>query len=89
MAEKKPEPVTDRRSPVYEILRALALIVFHTVMPVKCHHRERLDAEAPYVLIANHLHAMDPIAMAMFIPKRQIVFLAKKELGTISWSTGC
>ena len=81
MAEKTPEPVSDRRSIFYEVLRALALAVFHTVMPVKCHHRERLDAEAPYVLIANHRHALDPIAMAMFIPGRQIVFLAKKELG--------
>ena len=79
--EKKPEPVSDRISPVYGFLRALALIVFHTVMPVKCHNRERLDAEAPYVLIANHRHALDPIAMAMFIPKRQICFLGKKELG--------
>ena len=50
-------------------------------MPVKCHNRERLDAEAPYVLIANHLHALDPVAMAMFIPRRQICFLGKKELG--------
>ena len=82
MAEKKtPEPVTEKRSLIYEVLRVLALIVFHTVMPVKCHNRERLDAEAPYVLIANHRHALDPVAMAMFIPKRQIVFLAKKELG--------
>ena len=81
MAEKKLEPVSDRISPVYGFLRVLALIVFHTVMPVKCHNRERLDAEAPYVLIANHQHALDPIAMAMFIPKRQIVFLGKKELG--------
>ena len=81
MAEKKLEPVSDRRSPVYEFLRVLALIVFHTVMPVKCHHRERLDAEAPYILIANHLHALDPLAMAMFIPGKQICFLGKKELG--------
>ncbi len=82
MAEKKkPEPVSDRISPVYGLLRFLSLIVFHTVMPVKCHHRERLDAEAPYILIANHRHALDPIAMAMFIPGRQICFLGKKELG--------
>ena len=79
--KKAPEPVTEKNSFVYEAIRVLAKIVFHTVMPVKCHNRERLDAEAPYVLIANHLHALDPIAMAMFIPKRQICFLAKKELG--------
>ena len=81
MKEKTTEPVSDRRSPVYEFLRVLSWIVFHTVMPVKCHNRERLDAEAPYVLIANHRHALDPVAMAMFIPGRQICFLGKKELG--------
>ena len=80
MAKQAVEPVREERSLTYEILRALAKVVFHTIMPVTCHNRERLDAEAPYVLIANHLHALDPIAMAMFIPKRQIVFLGKKEL---------
>ena len=81
MAEKKLEPVSGRKSIVYEILRWLAMIVFHTVAPVKCHNRERLDAEAPYVLISNHLHALDPVAIAMYIPKRQVCFLGKKELG--------
>ena len=81
MKEKTPEPVSDRRSLIYEFLRVLSWIVFHTVMPVTCHDREKLDAEAPYVLIANHRHALDPVAMAMFIPHRQICFLAKKELG--------
>ena len=80
--DEKLEPVSERKSAVYELLRFLAKIVFHTVMPVTCHNRERLDAEAPYVLIANHRHALDPVAMAMFIPHRQICFLAKKELGS-------
>ena len=79
--EKKPEPVTEKRGILYEIARVLALFLFHTFMPVKCINREKLDMEAPYVVIANHLHALDPIVMAMFIPKRQIVFLGKKELG--------
>ena len=81
MAKQAVEPVREERSVVYEIIRGLAKVVFHTVMPVTCHNREKLDAEAPYVLIANHQHALDPIVMAMFIPKRQIVFLGKKELG--------
>ena len=80
MAKQAIEPVREKRSLTYELIRGLAKIVFHTVMPVTCHDREKLDAEAPYVLIANHLHALDPIVMAMFITKRQIVFLAKKEL---------
>ena len=81
MAEKKIEAVTDKRGFLYEVARVLAIILFHTVMPVKFHNRERLDQDPPFVLIANHRHALDPIAMAMGIPKQQIVFLAKKELG--------
>ncbi len=82
MAEKKKaEAVTEKRSILYEVLRVLANILFHTIMPVKFHHKERLLQEAPFVLIANHRHALDPIVMAMGIPKKQIVFLGKKELG--------
>ena len=80
MAEKHPEPVTEKRGILYEIVRALGILVFSTVMPVTCLNRDRLDAEAPYVLIANHQHALDPLAIARFIPRRQVVFLAKKEL---------
>ncbi len=82
MAEKqKPEAVTEKKGILYEIARVLANILFHTVMPVRFHNKERLLQEPPFVLIANHRHALDPIVMAMGIPKKQIVFLAKKELG--------
>ena len=81
MAEKKKvEAVREQKSILYEIARVLAFVLFHTLMPLKCYHRERLDEEAPYVLIGNHQHALDPLAMAFFIPKRQVVFLGKKEL---------
>ncbi|MBR3334891.1 MAG: 1-acyl-sn-glycerol-3-phosphate acyltransferase [Clostridia bacterium] len=83
MAEKKKlEAVTEKRGILYEVTRVLAHIVFHTLMPVRFHHKERLLQEPPYVVIANHRHALDPVVMAMGIPKEQIVFLAKKELGS-------
>lgn len=82
MAEKKkPEAVTEKRGILYEVARVIAIIIFHTIMPVKFHNKERLLQDPPFVLIANHRHALDPIVMAMGIPKKQIVFLAKKELG--------
>ena len=81
MAEKKIEAVTEKRGILYEITRVLAIILFHTLMPVRFHNRERLQQDPPFILIANHRHALDPIVMAMGIPKKQIVFLAKKELG--------
>ena len=80
MAEKKLEAVTEKRSILYEIARVLANILFHTLMPVRFHHKERLLQDLPYVVIGNHRHALDPVVMAMGIPRHQIVFLAKKEL---------
>lgn len=80
MAEKKLEAVTEKRSVIYEIARVLAKILFHTLMPVRFHHKERLLQAPPYVVIGNHRHALDPVVMAMGIPRHQIVFLAKKEL---------
>ncbi|MBQ6288018.1 MAG: 1-acyl-sn-glycerol-3-phosphate acyltransferase [Clostridia bacterium] len=80
MAEKKLEAVTEKRGILYEIARVLAKILFHTLMPVRFHHKERLLQDPPYVVIGNHRHALDPVVMAMGIPHHQIVFLAKKEL---------
>ena len=81
MAKTPLDPVTEKKSVLYEIARALAAVVFNTFLPARCIHREKLDAEAPYVVIDNHGDAPDPVAMAYFIRKRQIVFLGKKELG--------
>ena len=80
MAEKKLEAVTEKRGILYEVARVLANILFHTLMPVRFHHKERLLQDPPYVVIGNHRHALDPVVMAMVIPHHQIVFLAKKEL---------
>ena len=83
MAEKKqPEAVTEKRTVTYEVVRGLANFLFHTLLPVRFHHRERLQQDPPYVLIANHRHALDPVAMAMGVRHEQLVFLAKKELGS-------
>ena len=79
--KKKLEPVTEKRTITYEVVRVLANIIFHTIMPVRFHNRERLERERPYVMIANHNHALDPVPMAMGVKHDQLVFLAKKELG--------
>jgi len=81
MAEKKLEPVTEKRSILYEVGRRLVTVFFHTLMPVRFHNRERLQQAPPYLMIANHRHALDPVVMAMGVKHEQIVFLGKKELG--------
>ena len=79
--KKKLEPVTEKRTITYEVVRVLANIIFHTIMPVRFHNKERLDRERPYIMIANHNHALDPVPMAMGVKHDQLVFLGKKELG--------
>ena len=75
MAEKtETQEAKASSSFLYEVTRALASALFHTLMPVKFIGREKLDREAPYVLIANHRHALDPVAMAMGVRGRQVVF---------------
>ena len=81
MSEKKQELDFEKRSRLYEFVRGLAVVVFHTIIPVKFHNREVLDREPPYVLISNHLSALDPVVLALGVPKQQVVFLGKKELG--------
>ncbi len=76
------ETVTERNSAMYGFLRVVAKLVFHTVLPVRIHGRELLDRmNPPYILIANHQHALDPVVMALAVRRHQCVFLGKKELG--------
>lgn len=64
----------------YKIARVLHWLVFHTVIPVTWHHKERVQGDAPFILIANHQCWLDPIVLIGMIPRYEVRFLAKKEL---------
>ena len=81
MAEEKMETELEKDTWIYSVGRVLANIVFHTLMPVRFHDLDRLQLQPPYILIANHQHALDPVVMAMGVKKHQVAFLGKKELG--------
>lgn len=66
-------------SGVYRVVRVITTIWLHVIMPVQYHHPERLKGETPFVVIANHQHALDPFVLAYPVPS-QCVFLGKKEL---------
>lgn len=75
------EAVTEQDTFLYRVGRGFAGFLFHLLMPVKYHGVEKLrNLEGPAVLIANHLHALDPLILAYPI-RSQCVFLGKKELG--------
>ena len=64
------EAVTEKNTVIYEVGRFLISILFHTVMPVRYHHAERLDRDPPLLLIANHVHALDPLVIAHGVKKK-------------------
>ena len=70
----------NRVSWLYAFLVFLAAIIFHIFMPVKYHHRERTMLDAPYIVIGNHLAALDPVIVAYGCRRYQIRFLGKAEL---------
>ena len=75
------EEALEKETGIYRVARGLTTILFHSFLPVRYHGMEKLrDREAPYVLISNHVHALDPFVVAYPAKKYQCVFLAKKEL---------
>ena len=64
----------------YTVARGFACVLFHTLCPVRTLRPERLQREAPFLLISNHLSWMDPLAAGRYITRYETVFLGKKEL---------
>ena len=74
------EAVTEKKSALYTFGKGVTWLLLHTFLPVKYHGAEKLrDREAPFVVISNHLHALDPMILGLPV-RGQCVFLGKKEL---------
>lgn len=64
----------------FDIMRPICNGIFALIMPIKVTGRENLPMEGPFVLCANHVCALDPLMLALKVPKRHVRFLAKAEL---------
>lgn len=73
---KAAEPFT----PMYRAARAAAAFLFSWLMPVTYHHIERVQLDAPFILLANHNSLLDPMAVGWKCYRYHIRFLGKKEL---------
>lgn len=81
----KPQKQLTRRpatasSGIYRVLRVLAAFLFRTLVPVRYHHIERAQLDAPFIVIGNHLSLLDPVIVAAAVKRYEIAFMAKKEL---------
>jgi len=76
--ETKPE---NRRSLLYSVVLALLRVLSPLLFPLRFHNLENLRREeAPFMLVSNHTSVLDPLALALALPKYQIHFLGKTEL---------
>ena len=73
-------PAEAERSPWYVFAKNVTALLVHTVVPVKIHHRDRLQGDAPFIVISNHLSLMDPMLLGYAIPRYEVRFLGKKEI---------
>ncbi len=65
---------------VYRLCRFLCRIIFHTIFPTRYIGRKIIkNLRAPYILVCNHQHAFDPLALSL-LTSYEIRFLGKKEL---------
>ena len=84
MMDAKPtanqKKTVEKQTLLYKLARAVSFILFHTLMPVRYHHVERADQDAPFILIANHQNMADPLLIGWKCRRYQIRYLGKKEL---------
>ena len=74
------EKIPQKEDFLYKVARALASFFLHTLMPSKMTGAEKLQADAPFILISNHNSMLDPFVLAYKIKRYSITFLGKKEL---------
>ena len=73
---KKREPLTL----FYRVAMWVSTFLFHVLYPVRYHDIENAQIDAPYILVGNHSHFLDPLLVGWKINRYQIRYLGKKEL---------
>ncbi|NLD59110.1 MAG: 1-acyl-sn-glycerol-3-phosphate acyltransferase [Clostridiales bacterium] len=64
----------------YDFLLPVARAFFWLLYPLRVSGAENIPKEGGFVLCANHVHALDPFALAAACHGRRLRFLAKAEL---------
>ncbi len=70
----------NRRSVLYTGALTLLRAVCYCLLGARAYGRQYIPQEGPVILMCNHIHALDPLMVAVCARKRQVHFMAKKEL---------
>lgn len=73
------EFVSRYQSPLYKVIRAVAVGLIHFLFRVRVTGREHLPTEGPCLIASNHINIIDPFMIGASVP-RFIEFMAKDEL---------
>ena len=64
---EKPVPAPEKRTFWFTAARALTWLLGHTVFPLRYYGRAYADLDAPFILVSNHKHWLDPLAAGKVI----------------------
>jgi len=53
------------RTPFYTFARIVLGVFFALIYPVRTHNREKLDQDAPFIIVSNHGSMLDPLAISV------------------------
>ena len=79
MSEEK-RPTREKSTFWFTMARGFIWLVTHTFWPVRYRGREYADMDAPYIMVSNHKHWLDPLIIGSGIRRYEVRFLGKKEL---------
>lgn len=64
---------------LYRFLRRVAAWLVPRLMRFRPQGLDNIPTEGPFVIAANHIHALDPIMVAIIVPQH-VSFMAKEEV---------
>ena len=69
-----------RFSALYALLFALYSVIFYVFLLSRIRGKRNVPREGGLVLMCNHIHWIDPLTLALCVPRRQVHFMGKVEL---------
>lgn len=66
-------------SPLYKVIRLMAVSLIGFLFRVRVQGREHLPVEGPFLIASNHINILDPFIIGAKVP-RFVEFMAKDEL---------
>ena len=70
----------EKRTFWFTMARIVTFLLTRTVFPMRYYGLENAQLDAPFILVSNHKHWLDPLAVGRGIRRYEVRFLGKKEL---------